>query len=103
MTVDVQSGTRILDTALDHHLPIYHTCGGNCSCSTCRILVLSGSENLSAIEKDEAEVLDTFDLKEPHRLGCQAHVLRGEVTVEIPKRDKEPRPNKIPSLPGSTE
>ena len=98
-TVEVAKGTSILDAALHHNLPLYHTCGGNCSCSTCHILVLDGAENLSVMEKDEAEVLDTFDLKSPHRLGCQAQIMNGEVTVEIPKRDKEPRPNKTPVVP----
>ena len=98
-TVEVDRGTSILEAALKHDIPLYHTCGGNCSCSTCRILVLSGTENLSAIAGSEAEILDSFDLEAPHRLGCQASILKGEVEVEIPSREKEPRPNKTPPLP----
>ena len=82
-----------------HDVPIYHTCGGNCSCSTCRILVLSGQENISKMDPLEAEILDSFDLKAPHRLGCQTLVMGGAVEVEIPDRDKAPRPNKTPPLP----
>src|SRR3989338_7866362 len=99
VTVEVEKGTSILDAALRHDIPLYHTCGGNCSCSTCRVIVHSGAENLSAMESPEADVLDSFDLKAPHRLGCQALLIRGTVEVEIPAREKEPRPNKTPRVP----
>lgn len=97
--IDVEPGTTILEAAMDHGVPLYHTCGGNASCSTCRILVLSGAENLSPIEREEADVLDAFDLKPPHRLGCQAAVTKDSVSVEIPERARQPRPNKTPPLP----
>lgn len=97
-TLDVEKGISILDAALRHDIPLFHTCGGNCSCSTCRVRVLQGGRNLSEMDTMEAEVLDTFDLKPPYRLGCQSLIL-GDVEVDIPDRDKEPRPNKTPKLP----
>ncbi len=99
VSIEVGQGTSILDAALEHGVPLYHTCGGNCSCSTCRVLVLKGAENLSAMDPAEAQILDSFDLRAPHRLGCQAQLLGGEVEVEIPLRSREPRPNKTPPVP----
>ena len=96
--VEVERGTTILEGAMDHEVSIYHACGGNASCSTCRVEVLRGGDNLSGIEAPEREILDSFDLKPPYRLGCQALVLGGDIVVEIPKRDKPPRPNKTPRL-----
>ena len=98
-TLEVERGTSILEAALRHDLSLYHTCGGNCSCSTCRVWIVKGAEHVSAIETMEAEVLDAFDLKEPHRLGCQTLVMDGVVEVEVPSRDKAPRPNKTPPVP----
>ena len=98
-TVEVEKGTSILEAAERHQVPLYHTCGGNCSCSTCRVLVLKGAEHLSKMGEMEAEVLDSFDLKAPHRLGCQSLLLGGTVEVEVPDRAKAPRPNKTPPLP----
>lgn len=63
---------------------------------------MEGSEHLSRPEDEEKQILDAFDLKAPHRLGCQAIIGRGDVTVRIPKRDKAPRPNKTPPLPDET-
>jgi ferredoxin len=96
--VEAEKGCSILEAALEHRVPIYHTCGGNCSCSTCRVLVVNGQENLSPIDAAEAQILDSFDLKAPYRLGCQALIMGGNVEVEIPKRDKPPRPNKTPRI-----
>ncbi len=98
-TIEVPKGTSILEAALWHQIPLFHTCGGNCSCSTCRVLVLKGAEHLARMENTEAEVLDSFDLKSPHRLGCQSILTGGTVEVEIPSRSKAPRPNKTPPLP----
>ncbi len=98
ITLDVPKGTSVLEAAMDNGITLYHTCGGNASCSTCRVSVLKGSENLSGIEDAESQVLDSFDLQPPHRLGCQAR-LRGDVEVEIPAFTKMPRPNKTPKVP----
>lgn len=99
LSFEVPAGSSILEIAMENRVPIYHTCGGNCSCSTCRVLILKGAENLSDMESSEAQVLDAFDLVAPCRLGCQAVLLKGEVVVEIPKHAKAPRPNKTPPVP----
>jgi len=102
LVVEALKGASILEAAMAHGVQIYHTCGGNASCSTCRVLVLKGAEHLSSIEESEAQILDAFDLKPPHRLACQALVLKGDVELEVPHRTKAPRPNKTPPLPRKT-
>ncbi|MBI3252799.1 MAG: 2Fe-2S iron-sulfur cluster binding domain-containing protein [Candidatus Omnitrophica bacterium] len=99
LAVEADHGESILDVALRSDIPMYHTCGGNASCSTCRVLVRKGAENLSAIESAESQILDAFDLTSPHRLGCQAQILRGDVEIEIPEHAKPCRPSKILPLP----
>lgn len=94
-----EEGSSILDAAMSSGVSIYHTCGGNASCSTCRVRVISGENTLSPMEAAEAEVLDAFDLKPPHRLSCQCIVGEGDVEVEIPAWERAPRPNKTPKAP----
>ena len=96
---EAEAGISILDAALDFKVPIYHTCGGNASCSTCRVIILKGQENISSPDDVELQVLDAFDLEDPYRLGCQTHILQGEVEVEIPDRTRAPRANKTPPIP----
>ena len=73
-----------LDVAKNLGLPVEHACGGSCACTTCHIIVLSGAEQLSEMQEDEADRLDTaWGLTPESRLGCQA-VIKGDVVAEIP-------------------
>jgi ferredoxin, 2Fe-2S len=75
----------LLDIALAHDIELEHNCGGSCACTTCHVVVKQGEENLSAMEEDEEDRLDTATGLTIHsRLGCQA-VVQGDVVVEIPK------------------
>ncbi len=74
----------ILDIALNFAVELAHSCGGNCACTTCHVIVRSGERNLSPIEDDEADRLDlAAGLTLHSRLACQA-VVNGDVIVEIP-------------------
>jgi ferredoxin, 2Fe-2S len=74
----------LLDIALNCGIDLEHSCGGNCACTTCHVIVRQGEENLSDMEEDEEDrvyMADNVTLRS--RLGCQA-VVKGDVTVEIP-------------------
>lgn len=74
----------VLDVALGNNIDLQHNCGGKCACTTCHVIVKEGAENLSPMEEDEEDRLDTAEgLTLQSRLGCQA-VVRGDVVVEIP-------------------
>jgi 2Fe-2S ferredoxin len=74
----------ILDIALANDIDLQHNCGGSCACTTCHVIVKGGMENLSPMEGDEEDRLDTAEGLTLHsRLGCQA-VVKGDVVVEIP-------------------
>ncbi len=74
----------LLDVALNFGVALEHTCGGNCACTSCHVVVRSGEENLSEIDDYEADRLDMASGVTLHsRLACQA-VVHGDVVVEIP-------------------
>ena len=76
----------ILDVALNLGVPLEHSCGGNCACTTCHVIVRQGERNLSPMDDVEADRLDLAEGLTLHsRLACQA-VVRGDVVVEIPQR-----------------
>ena len=82
ISVEASVGDTLLDAALDNGIPMLHDCGGNCACTTCHLRVLEGAENLSRREEVEAHRLDTADNRtETSRLGCQAILRAGDVTV----------------------
>ena len=74
----VAPGTTLLQAALDLGVNISHICGGNGICSTCRVEVVAGAENLSPINPQEV----AYDLGTCGRLGCQARVT-GNVGVRV--------------------
>jgi ferredoxin len=85
VAVDAAEGSTLLAVALSRGVPIGHSCGGEGSCSTCRVAVLAGGENLSPININEV----AYCLGPDERLACQAK-LKGDVTVrvlEVPPAD----------------
>ena len=73
-----------LDLAMNCNVPLEHACGGSCACTTCHLIVKEGMANLSDMEDNEADRLDTaWDLTTSSRLGCQA-IIKGDVVVEFP-------------------
>jgi len=82
---EVPANTTLLEAAQMIGFPLNHDCGGNASCTTCRVQVQVGGENLSEIEFEEQDLLDREALSEPyHRLGCQARI-GGDVVVLVPE------------------
>jgi 2Fe-2S ferredoxin len=74
----------LLDIALNCGLHLEHSCGGNCACTTCHVIVKQGEENLTEMDEDEEDRLYMADGLTLHsRLGCQC-VVTGDITVEIP-------------------
>jgi 2Fe-2S ferredoxin len=93
-TVEFQHGTlpysnhgkpeSFLDVSKTFDLGLEHACGGNCACTTCHVIIREGAQNLSEMQEDEADRLDTaWDLTVDSRLGCQA-VIKGDVVCELP-------------------
>lgn len=85
----------LLEAALEADIPLPHACGGDASCSTCAVEILSGAERLSPMEPLEQETLGKLlPARAPStRLSCQARILaipdrsirvrslRGEIVV----------------------
>lgn len=87
---EVEANLSLLEAATALGFPLNHDCGGNASCTTCRVEVQDGGEHLSEIDFDEQDLLDREALSESwHRLGCQARIL-GDVVVRVPEKKWEP-------------
>jgi adenylate cyclase len=79
--VQALDGQTILDASLRAGIPHYHACGGNGKCSTCRVKIIDGHENLSHINKREAKLRKSINLPDDVRLACQTTV-SGSVKVK---------------------
>jgi 2Fe-2S ferredoxin len=83
-TIETEEERSVLDLALDNGIELEHSCGGNCACSTCHVIIREGTEYLSPVTEDEEDQLDEADgLTLNSRLACQA-IVKGDIVVEIP-------------------
>jgi ferredoxin len=71
-TIDFRgTGKSVLDVALENRLPLNHSCGGNATCGTCRIRVVSTETPLEERGELEQEIADDRGFAEDERLACQ--------------------------------
>ncbi len=82
-TCDVAEGLTILQASEIHHIGLSSCCGGQALCTTCRVRVEEGVENLSDIGDHEFDMLYLLQLGSSIRLGCQTKI-HGDVVVRIP-------------------
>jgi adenylate cyclase len=84
---EVEPGTTILEAA--RRFGLFHAdhCGSRSECSTCRVWVIAGEQNCSAMQETERHMLTAHRLKPPVRLACQTHIL-GPIRVQILLRNE---------------
>ncbi len=84
VSVEVPSGTTLLDAAERCGAQVGHSCGGVCACSTCHVWVRKGLESLSEQTDMEMDRLDMgFDVRLYSRLSCQTELGSEDIQVEI--------------------
>jgi class 3 adenylate cyclase len=71
----------ILDVSIAHKVPHVRTCGGHARCTTCRVRIHDGLQNVAARTAREAEIAEALRWDEFTRLACQTRV-SGNVTLE---------------------
>ena len=70
----------VLEISRKHHIPHISACGGKARCSTCRILVLEGEDNLLARNAAEQRLATLKGFEQDIRLACQTR-LSGPITL----------------------
>ena len=88
VVIEGAPGQTLLEASLAAGIPHTHECGGYARCSTCRVLVLSGGENLSPRDSAELKLAKRLSFGDDIRLACQTKV-RGPVRVRRLIRDAE--------------
>src|ERR1700690_855048 len=67
-----QTDSTLLEISLSAGIPHVHACGGNARCSTCRVMVHEGLENLHPRNIAEQTLAVRKGLEPNIRLACQA-------------------------------
>ena len=98
LSVGVESGANLLETAQDAGVAIRSICGGNGQCRQCWIEVSEGSHSKHGIEVHADNVTPTTEIEErvykanPKyqglRLACRTHI-KGDLVIDVPERSQE--------------
>ena len=91
---EVRAGTTVLEAADALGVKIGRVCGGQGTCSTCRVQVAAGAENLSPADENEI----AYQLGDGVRLACQARV-EGDVGATLPPRPPRTGPRNLGRTP----
>ena len=85
--VPISEDQTILAAALEAGVPLMHVCGGKAKCSTCRVLIVEGEENLLPATEKEQKLSRLASLPSKVRLACQTCV-KGPVTIRRIMQDE---------------
>jgi adenylate cyclase len=89
--VPVEAGQTVLQASLAAGIPHYHACGGKGQCTTCRILVLEGQEQLTPPTTSERAIRNVKKFPDNVRLACQTYITGEGVEVQRLIRDEADR------------
>ncbi len=88
--VPVPAGATLLAALQTAGHDWMHACGAKGRCTTCRVQVLLGLENLSPPTEAELRYRAAGRLLPSERLTCQARLLTGAVTGRVPEATQLP-------------
>lgn len=71
LTCKIGTGATLLEALVDKGIPHAAVCGGRGRCTTCRVRILDGLQNLAEADELEAKALKKISAPEGVRLACQ--------------------------------
>jgi len=86
LTVMVSPGTTLLEASRRAGISLPSTCGGQCECGECIVIVVDGQ--LSSLTIEEEAKLSEEGLQQNWRLACCARV-HSQARVQIPAQKAE--------------
>lgn len=75
--IESDPDSTLLEVLIAAKVSINHSCEGNASCGTCRVLVEKGLENLPERSELEQEFVEGRGFPENERLACQIPAISG--------------------------
>ena len=87
--VSHNNSKTVLNIMHENFIDWMHACGGKGRCTTCKMKILDGHDQLSALTDFEQKMRQASRLNTDERLACQC-TIRGDVTVEVPEACKLP-------------
>jgi 2Fe-2S ferredoxin len=91
LTIDLAPSTsKVIEIIHESGIDWMHACGKKGRCTTCKLIVLEGMENLSELTDREIVFRDQGRLLANERLACQVALQKGDVKVRVAEQNKFP-------------
>lgn len=81
---------KVIELIHENGIDWMHACGKKGRCTTCKIILLQGGENLLPMNDREMAFAAQGRLQPGERLACQAILLSGEIRVKVAEINKFP-------------
>lgn len=89
-TLEVQDFSKtLLQHVQQNGIDWMHACGGKGRCTTCKVIIEEGQENLEPKTQPELKYEGLGLLAQNERLSCQLKI-KGDIVVQIPEEGKFP-------------
>lgn len=81
---EAEIGDNLLKLSNKNKAGIKFSCGGVPSCAMCRVEIVSGIEHLSAMDRNETDLMGNTYFLTKKRLSCQAKIVSdGDIIVDV--------------------
>lgn len=80
--VSENTDCKVIEIIHENGIDWMHACGKKGRCTTCKIRILEGQENLSPETEQELLFKSQQRLHPQERLSCQAALLQGSLTIK---------------------
>ncbi len=85
----IDNSKSVFDILQGQQIDWMHACGAKGRCTTCKMIVLQGIENLSPLSQVELKYREGRKLKDNERLACQSRPL-GDISIRVAEANKMP-------------
>ncbi len=90
-TIDLApSASKVIEIIHESGIDWMHACGKKGRCTTCKLIVKEGMDNLSELTDRELVYRNQGRLKANERLACQAVLKSGDLRVRVAEQNKFP-------------
>lgn len=88
--ISSESDRKVIELIHENYIDWMHACGKKGRCTSCKMIVKEGLENLSPMTEREIFFRERGRLNETERLTCQAKLENGEIVIRVADVNKFP-------------
>lgn len=81
---------KVIELIHENYIDWMHACGKKGRCTTCKMIIRSGIENLGPLTEREEIFRNSGRLNKDERLTCQAEIVSGKLTIAVAPENKFP-------------